>query len=442
MSFTVSALMGRYMPNSDPMSQLIRIDTPSLAALSPSQDTTPDQLSSFYKPSSMPFVRHSPLPVAALSQAGASSKSISQTQSGRAVYGITRNLNQIPVSQVSQGVSTQVATNTQTVTKTLRNLPTSYTLTGSWTNPGNPIDNDVSSFASASSTTSNVVYLATLFTSFSSWFTVNQLNVTLFVTAVSGGAVLVEYSQDSGNTWATLASISSSQSAPNTYSVFIPVTIPTQNVQVRITLPGSSSGTNVTVTDYSGTAGNDSSVGTVAWTNPSNAVGHQTTARATFTHAGNATSQYLKLTNFGFSIPSTATINGIQVSILRVSTSFYQPAPKYAQVSVFDNSVTLYKAGTAAGTAKTVAGNWPNISNTPQPYGSSVDLWGTTWAYSDINNSGFGVGISASLVLGGLASAGTGTVYYAGITVYYTTSSGSSSATVQLYDIAQNVTLG
>lgn len=76
---------------------------PVLAPLSPSQDTTSDQLGTFYRPSSIPVVRHSPLPAAALSQHGAASASISQTFAGKQAYGATVNLQQIPPSVSNQG---------------------------------------------------------------------------------------------------------------------------------------------------------------------------------------------------------------------------------------------------------------------------------------------------------------------------------------------------
>lgn len=43
--------------------KLVRIS--AAGALSPSQDTLVDQLNAFYRQNAIPFVRHSPLPVAA-----------------------------------------------------------------------------------------------------------------------------------------------------------------------------------------------------------------------------------------------------------------------------------------------------------------------------------------------------------------------------------------
>lgn len=49
-----------------------------IAPLMPSQDTTPDQIAFFNRPNSVPYVRHSPLPVAASAQTNAVAKTIAK----------------------------------------------------------------------------------------------------------------------------------------------------------------------------------------------------------------------------------------------------------------------------------------------------------------------------------------------------------------------------
>ena len=63
-----------------------------------------------------------------------------------------------------------------------------------------------------------------------------------------------------------------------------------------------------------GTIADDATVGTVAWTNPDNAKVSDN-VYATVSLIGIGISHYLKATNFGFSIPTGATINGILVEI-------------------------------------------------------------------------------------------------------------------------------
>jgi hypothetical protein len=65
---------------------LIRI-TPMLAPLAPSQDTTSDQIAAFYRPNTLPFVRHSPLPAIGSAQANGAIISISQTIARKIVGG-------------------------------------------------------------------------------------------------------------------------------------------------------------------------------------------------------------------------------------------------------------------------------------------------------------------------------------------------------------------
>lgn len=136
------------------------------------------------------------------------------------------------------------------------------------------------------------------------------------------------------------------------------------------------------------TAADDASFGATAWSNPSNALVSDDSWATCKRTGGANNSHYLKLTNFGFSIPSGNTISGIQVSV-----------EKHAQdaASVFDAVVSLVKGGSVTGNNKADAvTDWP-LSDTVINYGGSSDLWGTTWLYSDINDSTFGIVISANI---------------------------------------------
>jgi hypothetical protein len=122
------------------------------------------------------------------------------------------------------------------------------------------------------------------------------------------------------------------------------------------------------------------------WSSPSNAL-TQDDAYATASLGKGAVSHYLKVTNFGFSIPSGAKIKGIVVEVDRYAESGDK---------VDDNSIKLVKGGAISGDDKASASLWPSSdTDTYQSYGSSTDLWGLTWSPDDINSSGFGVAISA-----------------------------------------------
>lgn len=151
--------------------------------------------------------------------------------------------------------------------------------------------------------------------------------------------------------------------------------------------------------------------GTVAWSNASALDGG--VSSTTFAEGSAGTTHYLEATNLGFDIGSIWTIFGIQIQVVREAT----PGP------VQDVAVQLVKAGTVQATNRSVGAAWTN-SSAWNYYGSATDLWGGTWAPSDINNSGFGVVLAASLG----SSSSWAQVWKLGVTVYYGLASGFSIA--------------
>lgn len=129
----------------------------------------------------------------------------------------------------------------------------------------------------------------------------------------------------------------------------------------------------------------DSSVGTITWTNPGNSTSSDN-ARAIATLDDLQISHYLKVTNFGFSIPSNASIKGVTVEI-----------EKSAQTAsrIKDSEVKIVKGGSIGTTNKADTTNFWSTTDGYAPYGGSSDLWGETWSPSDINSSNFGFVISA-----------------------------------------------
>jgi hypothetical protein len=159
-----------------------------------------------------------------------------------------------------------------------------------------------------------------------------------------------------------------------------------------------------------GTGSNATGQGTVAWSNPGNitTVG---TPYATASLGTHATSNYLEGTNYSFSIPSNATIVGIQVTINRYSSA------NSGGNSINDVTVSLIKGGAITGNNKATTTDWPTSFGTAS-YGSASDLWGTTWTYADINASNFGVALSAYNQSG--VGSRTAYVDYMQISVTYT----------------------
>lgn len=130
-----------------------------------------------------------------------------------------------------------------------------------------------------------------------------------------------------------------------------------------------------------GTMADDPAIGTLTWVNPDNAKVADT-AYAIATGGNGAKSHYLKATNFGFSIPARATIDGIRVFL----EGFGSDA---VGGDIIDWEVKIVKSDGSIGSEnKASAGAW-NIINA-KFWGSSTDLWSETWSAEDINDVDFG----------------------------------------------------
>lgn len=132
---------------------------------------------------------------------------------------------------------------------------------------------------------------------------------------------------------------------------------------------------------YTGTGANFNDGGLTAWSSPTNIQGDTTGTSATCNIAtNNNASQLLRATNFGFSIPSTATIGGVTVEVERSAAN----ANRH-----FEDVIKLMKAGAEVGTSQ---GTGVAIPTTKAfaTYGGAANLWGTTLTPTDVNNSGFG----------------------------------------------------
>jgi hypothetical protein len=162
-----------------------------------------------------------------------------------------------------------------------------------------------------------------------------------------------------------------------------------------------------------GTGVDDTTVGTFGWSTPTNIyTSNDISANAIFGTGVAGTTHYLKATNFGFAISGGDTIDGIVVEIERKCT--HSVLFEYAQ----DNIVKIVKGGTISGTDKAdTVTKWPT-TDAYASYGGAADLWGLSWTASDINDSTFGVVISANINL--LKLPVVARIDHIRITVYYT----------------------
>jgi hypothetical protein len=160
--------------------------------------------------------------------------------------------------------------------------------------------------------------------------------------------------------------------------------------------------------------------GSVSWTNPGNIGSTSSSSVASAadgSHAGNTKS--LDGSNFGFSIPSGATINGVAISL---------------QAKANESGVTLSGVLLVNGVSRTPAGgtnaNGDTVTNgsyTTYNWGGPTDLWGiasSNWTPTLVNGSTYSTDLSFSVWLDMEFSETTVDAYDLTATVYYTTASG------------------
>ena len=193
-----------------------------------------------------------------------------------------------------------------------------------------------------------------------------------------------------------------------------------QQVAVALfTSPGTSTSANYPASGADTAGGNSG----CSWGSPANVgSGASTTSCNVAANAtGNASSHFLYASNFGFAIPSDATITGITLEIRRNAA---------ATSALVDNVVRLAKTNnqTNLGTSFANATTWPSTLTT-QTYGDAAALWGTTWTPAEINASTFGAVLSVSNATGTARSA---TVDWFRITVAYTFSTAPDRKSTRL----------
>lgn len=163
-----------------------------------------------------------------------------------------------------------------------------------------------------------------------------------------------------------------------------------------------------------GTLADDQTFSGNPWSNVNNAMASDDTyATATIDFFAVTNTSYLKATNFGFSIPTGATINGVVAAV----------EGKVTDVDGADGSIKLVKGGTIQGDDKVRAYPyyyWP-ASDDVMVYGANNDLWGLALTDTDINASNFGFVVSVNRDGGG---GGPVSIDHMTLTVYYTASGG------------------
>ncbi len=149
--------------------------------------------------------------------------------------------------------------------------------------------------------------------------------------------------------------------------------------------------------------------GTLNWAFPTRITADDNSDTLTGRVEDTDSTQRLRSTSHGFSIPLEATIDGIEVEVEERDTEGNNECE--------DIEARLTRAGSPVG-ADRFSNPWPS-SRTVIVRGGATDLWGTTWTPSDINGAGFGFALRADEIGGGRCEP---EVDFVRITVFYTPS--------------------
>lgn len=151
--------------------------------------------------------------------------------------------------------------------------------------------------------------------------------------------------------------------------------------------------------------------GTITWSHPTY-IQFPAAPSTTAVVTPSSKTHYLNATNYSFSIPSDATINGITVTIRRASGSGYSN-------NIRDSEVKLVKGGAIQATNYAITTtDWPAGTFETATYGGAADLWLNSWTPADINNANFGVVLAITNL--NTTNSKTASVDYIRITVTYT----------------------
>lgn len=136
-----------------------------------------------------------------------------------------------------------------------------------------------------------------------------------------------------------------------------------------------------------GTGANNADAGNVAWTNPGSVTAADGNSASSAVKSG-TTTQYLHATNFGFSIPANAIIEGVAARILKMVGAL-------GTVQGADHTVQLIVGGARSGNNNAQGSNWARGTLTNADYGGPGNMWGLALTPANINASNFGLAVRA-----------------------------------------------
>lgn len=137
-----------------------------------------------------------------------------------------------------------------------------------------------------------------------------------------------------------------------------------------------------------GTGANLTGVGTEAWANPGNVTADDGSVANANAASADEQTNYLVGSNFGFSIPAGATIDGIEARYQMHDAAGF-PSATISEVRLGKDNTTPSDDLEAGSTALT-------STPTNYTYGSSSSLWGLSWTPGEVNASTFQARISCN----------------------------------------------
>ncbi|MCP4997178.1 MAG: hypothetical protein GY933_00165 [Hyphomicrobiales bacterium] len=144
-----------------------------------------------------------------------------------------------------------------------------------------------------------------------------------------------------------------------------------------------------------GTGASDGTVGTVEWDDPGNITADDASEAWLDGPAKDAQSEYIKGSNFGLSVPTGATIDGIETRAQLHDANGVAPVAYITHAQVEHPSTGFgddQEAGTTALTGTAA----------DYDYGGSSELHGETWTAANVNDSSFAVAYSINVGNGGV----------------------------------------
>ncbi|WP_224360782.1 hypothetical protein [Hyalangium versicolor] len=127
-----------------------------------------------------------------------------------------------------------------------------------------------------------------------------------------------------------------------------------------------------------------STSGSRPWSNVDRVLANDNSSAMISAMINHEVSDDLRTSSYGFSIPASARITGIQLDVKRRSLS---------NVGLVDGRVRLLVGGQLADEDRGLAERWNNSMQTVA-HGGQSDDWGHTWTPAEVNGAGFGAALS------------------------------------------------